>query len=206
MRDRRTRTALLALLAWLSLSPGSAPPAGLAGGEARPAGAEAPWTAEVPAIEKALRELRSPSLGSQLGPIARTIAAEARRAGFSSEFVLAVIRIESGGDRFAISSKGALGLMQLRPETGAAVARSLGLRWQGPEMLFDPVTNVRLGVAYLAHLRARYGNLAIALAAYNWGPTRVSDMIRRSEPIPVSYSRRVLRACGGRTGVGERPI
>jgi soluble lytic murein transglycosylase-like protein len=206
MRDRRKRTALLALLAWLSLSPGGPPPEGLADGQAPPLVAEAPWTPEVPAVEKALRELRSPSLGPALGPLSRTIVAEARRAGFSPDFVLAVIRVESSGDPYAISSKGALGLMQLLPATGEAVARSLEIVWKGPETLFDPVTNVRLGVAYLARLRARYGNLSVALAAYNWGPTRVSDMIRRSQPIPVAYSRRVLRACRGSTQAAERPI
>jgi soluble lytic murein transglycosylase-like protein len=206
MRDRRTRTALLGFLAWLSLSSGGAPIGRLAGPETPMLSAEAPWTPEVPAIERALRELRSPSLGSQLGPLARTIAAEARRAGFSPEFVLAVIRVESHGDRFAVSSKGALGLMQLQEPTAEAVAHSIGLRWQGPETLFDPVKNVQLGVAYLERLRARYGNLSIALAAYNWGPTRVSEMLRRSEPIPVAYSRRVLRACRGNTNADERPI
>jgi soluble lytic murein transglycosylase len=160
----------------------------------------------VPGIESALLELGTPLSRAELGLVARTVAAEARRAGFSPEFVLAVIRVESAGDPFAISSKGALGLMQLLPGTGKAVAGDLGLRWEGPQSLFDPVLNVRLGVAYLEELRARYGDLSIALTAYNWGPTRVSDMLRRSERIPGAYSRRVLQACRGRAEVGERPI
>jgi soluble lytic murein transglycosylase-like protein len=166
----------------------------------------APWTPEVPAIESALRELEAPLSRLEIGQVARTVAAEARRAGFSPEFVLAVIRVESGGDPRAVSPKGALGLMQLLPTTGRAVAAELGLRWEGPQTLFDPVANVRLGVTYLERLRARYGNLAVALTAYNWGPTRVSDMLRRSERIPVGYSRRVLQACRGRVEAGERPI
>jgi soluble lytic murein transglycosylase-like protein len=206
MRDRRLRTALLGLFAWLSLSTAGAPPAALVASDAPARAADAPWTPEVPAIERGLTALRAPSLGSHLGPVARTIAAEARRAGFSPEFVLAVIRVESRGDRFAVSSKGALGLMQIQPATAETVARGIGLDWEGPDSLFDPVLNVKLGVAYLAWLRARYGNLSIALTAYNWGPTRVSEMLRRSEPIPGGYSRRVLRACGGRTLAVERPI
>jgi len=206
MRDRRTWTVLLAGLAWLALSSGGAPPMGLAGSAADVVAAQAPWTPEVPAIERALGELGTPLSRSELGRVARTVAAEARRAGFSPEFVLAVIRVESGGDPFAISSKGALGLMQLLPTTGQAVAREVGLRWDGPETLFDPVVNVRLGVAYLERLRARYGSLSIALTAYNWGPTRVSDMLRRSERIPAGYSRRVFQACRGRAEARERPI
>ena len=206
MRDRRTWTVLLAGLAWLSLSPGVTSSTGLAGSAVDAVAAAAPWTPEVPAIESALRELGAPLSRLEIGPVARTVAAEARRAGYSPEFVLAVIRVESGGDPLAVSSKGALGLMQLLPTTGRAVAAELELRWDGPQTLFDPVANVRLGVAYLERLRARYGNLSIALTAYNWGPTRVSDMLRRSQPIPVAYSRRVFQACRGRVEANEQPI
>ena len=197
MRERRTPTAVLTLLAVLCLSSGGAPPAAFVRSESGALAADAPWTPEVPAIEHGLD-----ALGTLLPPlersrVARAIAQEARRAGFSTEFVLAVIRIESAGDPFAMSPKGALGLMQLRPRTAEFVARARGVRWSGPETLFDPVVNVRLGVAYLEYLRARYGNLAIALAAYNWGPTRISEMLRRSQPIPVGYSQRVLEACRG---------
>lgn len=206
MRDRRTWTVLLAGLAWISLSSGGATPMGAAGYAADGVAAHAPWTPEVPAIETAFRELGTPLSRSDLGRVARTVAAEARRAGFSPDFVLAVIQIESGGDPYAISPKGALGLMQLLPATGQAVAEEVGLRWEGSQTLFDPVANVRLGVAYLERLRALYGSLSIALTAYNWGPTRVSDMLRRSEPIPAAYSRRVLEACRERGEASGRPI
>ncbi len=206
MRDRRTWTLLIAGLAWLSLSTGGGPAADVAGSRADLVAREAPWTPEVPGIEKALRELGAPLSRLETARVARTLVAEAQRASFSPEFVLAVIRVESGGDPYAISPKGALGLMQLLPTTGRAVASELGLRWDGPETLFDPVRNVRLGVAYLERLRARYGNLSIALTAYNWGPTRVSDMLRRSERIPAGYSQRVFQACRGSGEARERPI
>jgi soluble lytic murein transglycosylase-like protein len=205
MRERRNLTALLTLIAWLSLSDGGRAPVDAAAAPASETAAAAPWSPEVPRIVKALRALDAPQLGGELEPLARTIAAEARRAGFSPEFVLAVILVESGGDPYAISAKGALGLMQIQPVTGEAVARNLGLPWRGEETLFDPIQNVRLGVAYLDHLRMRYGDLSVALAAYNWGPTRVSECLRRSQPVPVAYSRRVLRACGGRAWADERP-
>lgn len=205
MRERRNPTALLALLAVLCLSSGGAPPAAFLASQADAFAAEAPWTPEVPAIEQGLENLGALLLPLERNRVARTIAREARRAGFSPEFVLAVIRVESAGDPFAMSPKGALGLMQLRPRTGEFVARGLGVRWSGPETLFDPAVNVRLGVAYLEHLRARYGNLSIALAAYNWGPTRISEMLRRSQPIPAGYSQRVLEACRGRAVAVGRP-
>jgi len=197
MRERRTWTALLAVLAALCLSSGGAPLVGFVPSGSDAVAGDAPWTPEVPAIERILGELGAPLLPAERGRVARTVAWEARRAGFSAEFVLAVIRVESGGDPFAVSAKGALGLMQLRPRTAEAVARGIGVHWNGPVTLFDPVANVRLGVAYLQWLRARYGSLSIALAAYNWGPTRVSEMLRRSEPIPAAYSQRVFEACRG---------
>jgi soluble lytic murein transglycosylase-like protein len=204
MRERRIRTLGLVALAWLSLSSGGTPLlAGIPGPGSGTGVAAAPWSPEVPAIEAALRGSVRPA---ELGQVARTIVAEARRAGFSPEFVMAVIRVESGGDPTAVSPKGALGLMQLLPSTGEAVARRIGVRWQGDSTLFDPVANVRLGVAYLDRLRESYGDLSIALAAYNWGPTRVSQLLRRNQPIPVAYSRRVLRACGGRTLAQAQPI
>jgi soluble lytic murein transglycosylase-like protein len=206
VRERRRWTAALAAAAWLSLSSGGAAPLIGSAGPGTGAAYEAPWTPEVPAVELALRELPVPVPPGHAGPVARTIAAEARRAGFSAAFVLAVIEVESSGDVYAISPKGALGLMQLLPETGRSVARDLEIEWKGSTTLFDPVTNVRLGVAYLERLRDRYGNLSLALAAYNWGPTRVSDWLRRNERVPVAYSRRVLRACRGSTEAVERPI
>jgi soluble lytic murein transglycosylase len=205
MRERRNRTALLALLTALCLSSGGAPLAGFVSAEQGMALADAPRSAEVQAIELVLRE-RSSLLPLERSLVAATIAREAARAGFSPDFVLAVIRVESGGDPFAISPKGALGLMQLQPRTAQGVAREIGVLWNGEATLFDPVANVRLGIAYLERLRERYGSLSIALAAYNWGPTRISGMLRRSEPIPGSYSRRVFEACRGRAALVERRV
>ena len=73
---------------------------------------------------------------------------------------------------------------------------------------FDALVELFLAAASVLvppHLRARYGNLAIALAAYNWGPTRISEMLRRSQPIPVGYSQRVLDACRGPAVAVGRP-
>ncbi len=139
-----------------------------------------------------LGDLETGLLPEELSRLSVVIAAESSRAELPIEFVLAVIQIESSGYNFAVSPVGAMGLMQLVPATAEGVGRRIGLRWVGPATLFDPVFNVRLGVVYLRELIDRYGSVPTALAAYNWGPTRIAERLRREEPVPALYAQRVL--------------
>ncbi len=88
---------------------------------------------------------------------------------------LGVIRQESSFDVGASSAAGALGLMQLMPDTAERVARSLGERVSLAALAVDPVENMTLGSAYLLKLLNQFdGCLPLALAAYNAGPDQVS--------------------------------
>ncbi len=60
--------------------------------------------------------------------------------------------------------------------------------------LKDPQANVEIGVSYLAHLVEMFGDLNIALAAYNWGPTRIREKLAANQTIPSQYASKVLRA------------
>jgi soluble lytic murein transglycosylase-like protein len=88
------------------------------------------------------------------------VDAVAARFGVDRALLMAVMEVESGGDPLAESPKGARGLMQLMPATGAL---------QGALNLFDPAQNVMAGARLLASLLTTYGEIPLALAAYDAG-------------------------------------
>jgi soluble lytic murein transglycosylase-like protein len=99
------------------------------------------------------------------GRLDDVIGEHARRNNVRAELVRAVVQVESAFNPRAISRVGAMGLMQLMPAT----AREFGVL-----NAFDPVENIRGGVAYLRQLLDRYSNNEeLALAAYNAGPGAV---------------------------------
>lgn len=93
------------------------------------------------------------------------VAATACEFGLPTNLLDAVIAQESGYKSWAISTAGAMGIMQIMPGT----ARLLGL--VNP---FDPVSNMRAGARYLRQQFDRFGRVDLALAAYNAGPERRS--------------------------------
>jgi soluble lytic murein transglycosylase-like protein len=100
------------------------------------------------------------------------VRAAAQAHGLPEALLHAVIEVESGFDAAAVSPRGALGLMQLMPDT----ARELRVRDAR-----DPAANIDGGARYLKELLARFGNdLSLALAAYNAGP----GAVQRSGGIP----------------------
>lgn len=82
------------------------------------------------------------------------------------------------------SPAGALGLMQVMPRTGRQVAKRLNIRWRGNNTLINPTTNIRIGSFYLAEQLKRFGHPALAAAAYNAGPHRVSRWLP-DDPVPL---------------------
>lgn len=126
-----------------------------------------------------------PALGqSLLAPIVTTWQRgvehlERGAAGFKA-LVNQVIAHESGGHTAAVSPKGARGLMQLMPDTAREMAERLNLPYSEQRLTTDPAYNTRLGTTYLSSLIERYdGVTALAVAAYNAGPGRVDDWLKR---------------------------
>jgi hypothetical protein len=113
-------------------------------------------------------------------PFAAIVTEAAQRSGIPSAWIRAVMQAESGGDVWAVSPKGAMGLMQILPETWATLRLRYGL---GADP-FDPHDNILAGAAYLRELHDRYGSPGF-LAAYNAGPARYEDHVATGQPLPA---------------------
>jgi len=129
------------------------------------------------------------------------VSAASNESGLTTASIWSIIRQESAFNRQATSYVGAKGLMQLMPRTARGVAKKLNLGSSHSD-LFSPKVNVRLGSAYLAEMNERFGNLALAAAAYNAGPHRVSLWVKRTpfdgaeswvEGIPFNETRRYVQ-------------
>jgi soluble lytic murein transglycosylase len=105
------------------------------------------------------------------------------------QLVAAVIYQESKFDADAVSASGAVGLMQLLPETGQGIAdRTGGDSWK-PEDLHNPELNIRYGSWYLRHLLDKYGDEELALAAYNAGQANVDRWRDEGQGIQFAETR-----------------
>lgn len=124
--------------------------------------------------------------------LAAFIHQESRRYGFDPELIIAVISTESSFYNWSISPKGAVGLMQIIPTTGKEIAEMNDIVWRGQDPLFDPFLNIRLGIHYLWTLYLKFGDIHLALAAYNQGPGKVVQLLKAGEAIPTVYAEKVL--------------
>ena len=132
-----------------------------------------------------LTRARATAATAAAGDYDTIIKAAAHEYQLDPDLVHAVIRAESGYDPLSTSSAGAQGLMQLMPQTGATL---------GVTDPYDPEQNVRAGARYLSGQLRSFGDLELALAAYNAGP----GAVRRYSGIPPyaetqQYVQRVLR-------------
>lgn len=129
------------------------------------------WYQEAKAIGVVDAVSRSSSLTPrQQERLAIAIVREAHKNQIDPLLVVAVIRSESSFNNFAVSGVGAMGLMQMMPDTGSWLAKQRGSAWRSKAYLFDSELNVELGCAYLAGLIHDFGSVEKALVAYNAGP------------------------------------
>lgn len=114
-------------------------------------------------------------------PFASHVAEASLRFGIPPHWIRAVRHVESRGNPQAVSPKGAMGLMQVMPETWAALRARHAL---GDDP-FDPRDNILAGAAYLREMHDRYGTVAGMLAAYNAGPGRYDEHLASGRTLPA---------------------
>jgi hypothetical protein len=138
---------------------------------------------------------RPMALRSTYAPFAAFVAEASRRFGIPAAWIRAVMRAESFGDVRAISPKGAIGLMQIMPETWAGLRQ----RYRLGADPYDAHDNIIAGAAYLRELHDRYG-IPGFLAAYNAGPGRWENHLATGRPLPAetrAYLSRLAPIVGG---------
>ena len=125
--------------------------------------------------------------------LAGLIYAESQKYKCDPSLVLALIMVESSFYSKATSSKGAKGLMQLRPHVAKALAQEVGISWDEDAVIYNPEVNIRLGLYYLSRLILQFKDLKVALAAYNFGPTYIRERLAQGMPLPTGYANKVLK-------------
>lgn len=133
------------------------------------------------------------------------IANASHRFGIPDVWIRAVMRRESGGDPMAVSPKGAIGLMQIMPDTWA----ELRARYRFGLDPFDERDNILAGTAYLREMHDRYGTVAGMLAGYNAGPGRVDALLQTGRPLPRetrAYIAAILSSIGAAAATDVSPV
>ncbi|MDO5706298.1 MAG: lytic transglycosylase domain-containing protein [Paracoccus sp. (in: a-proteobacteria)] len=128
-----------------------------------------------------LAQTVQPVVRESRDPFASHVAEASLRFGVPQHWIRAVRHVESRGNPHAVSPKGAMGLMQVMPETWAALRARHAL---GDDP-FDPRDNIFAGAAYLREMHDRYGDVTGMLAAYNAGPGRYDEHLISGRALPA---------------------
>ena len=124
----------------------------------------------------------------------------AKKYNLDKYMVYSIIKAESNFDEDVSSVKGAVGLMQIMPDTADEIARKAGIEGYSAEKLFDPETNIHIGCYYLTFLLERYsGDFVSAAAAYNAGYGNVDSWLAQwqsdkviAEEIPFGETKKYI--------------
>ncbi len=124
--------------------------------------------------------------------LASVVADECAKYDYDPMFLLALIITESSFKRGQVSSKGAEGLMQIRPFVGRSLAHKLGIDWEEGATLFDPDLNVQMGSRHLFEMILKFKDVRKAIISYNLGESALRSHERLNKPLPKSYLNKVL--------------
>jgi len=105
------------------------------------------------------------------------VAKYSSQYGVDENMVYAIIKTESNFNQYAVSSKNAIGLMQITEATGEWAAAKMGINDFSKDKLFDPDINIEIGCWYIARLLKQFDSCDTAIAAYNAGSGNVSKWL-----------------------------
>ena len=133
-----------------------------------------------------------------------SIRTEAQRRQIDPYLIASIIRQESGFEPTVVSNAGAVGIMQIMPEEAERIATAAGIQTPNRQQLFDPETNIAIGVAeYAQKLAVMRGTEVLAIAAYNAGEDAVGKWIAQAplddidlfiESIPYNETRLYVKS------------
>ena len=130
-------------------------------------------------------------VGPERRAFANFLVDTAKDNDFDPLLIMAIMKVESEFRTDAVSHRGAMGLLQLKPVAAREVADQINFKIKSKHELLDPFKNLAIGVQYLVHLRELFGyDLHKILTAYNMGPT----LAKQLHTLPQGYVRKVLRA------------
>lgn len=139
----------------------------------------------------------------------RIIQAYATKYSIQPEIIASIINTESGFNNFVVSDKGAVGLMQLLPETASWLAEKQGISYNY-EMLQESDFNIHIGTYYLSYLINKFNCLDTAITAYNAGEGNVVKWLQNKEyscdgkilkKIPFKESKSYLKKVKNSVGI-----
>jgi soluble lytic murein transglycosylase-like protein len=161
---------------------------------------EKPRPKELVKIYSIVKSHRPDIAESEIWNVSEVILEESSKRKLDPLLVLALIRIESGFQYTAVSPSGARGIMQIMPDTGKSLVKSLGREYGlrpiafKPESLDDPLLNIQLGIYYLHGLKRQFRDLSLTLSAYNAGPAEIQSRLDNDLKLADEFAALVLDA------------
>ena len=140
---------------------------------------------------RSVQELSSGFIESEKVKIARAVWNWSQNLEVSPLWITALIMTESSFKNGAVSQKGAVGLMQVKPSVAFGIILRHRLSWEALERLHEPETNINLAGYYLWELGRRFGDISATLTAYNYGEEQVARWLATGTPLPQDFSEKV---------------
>jgi soluble lytic murein transglycosylase len=128
----------------------------------------------------------------QTTAIADNVYRESSLYRIDYRLILALMKVESNFKEDAVSRKGAMGLLQIKPSVGESVAKNIGMSWTGKAQLREPGKNIKIGVHHLSSLIRDFTHIPTALDAYNRGARRTKTRPPRKPGRQARYTGAVM--------------